>query len=133
MDTESGTRMLKGETCNMGHGETCSTVIKPDRPLPFFCFSFIENSWGESHVAQCMYPAYGSAQPGTRISSERCNLIYGHVIKVWPANLVYSLVTMIVVRSAGERYIVNTSYKWLKTEYSDKLVEYSLVPGKLSN
>jgi len=39
---------------------------------------------------------------------------------------------MIVVCTAGKKYIVNTSYKWLKTEYSDKLVEYSLDPGMLS-
>jgi hypothetical protein len=80
--------MLKGETCNIGHGETRSTVIKPDLPFFLFCFSFIENSWGESHVVHCMYTAYGRALPCTRISSERCNLIYGHVMKAWPANLV---------------------------------------------
>jgi len=56
----------------------------------FHCYkTFVENSWGESHVAHCIfYTANGSAMPGTRIWSERCNLTSGHAIKARPADLV---------------------------------------------
>lgn len=57
----------------------------------------------------------------------------GHVLKALSANLVLSLVTMFVVRTACEKRIVNTSFKRFKTEYSNKLFRYCLIPELLAN